>query len=273
MARSLRANSIVGPFPGSAGRWVGRPRGRRRDAGRQARRGPERLGVDARGVEPDRRQAGADLLHERRRPAHVGLGIARRLELGEQRRGEAARRCRSRGPRGRPGRGGCSRRGCGRSGARRGARGPRRRRGGRGRCARRAATRSPDRSAPAASAWSMARTGVAPIPALISSTGASRPVEDEGAARRRDVELVADGEPGVQIAAGGAVVFALDGDPVVAGTGRSRERVVAEQRPLVVVGLDAQREVLAGACGAGAARRRDPRGGWRSPSRSRARSR
>ena len=40
-----------------------------------------------------------------------------------------------------------------------------------------------------ASAWSMARTGVAPMPALISSTGASRPVEDERAARRGDVEL------------------------------------------------------------------------------------
>ena len=51
----------------------------------------------------------------------------------------------------------------------------------------------------------MASTGVAPIPALISSTGRLRPVEDEGAARRRDVEPVADGEPGVQVAAGGAV--------------------------------------------------------------------
>ena len=79
----------------------------------------------------------------------------------------------------------------------------------------------------------MASTGVAPIPALISSTGASRPVEDERAARRRDVELVADGEPGVQVAAGGAVGFALDGDPVVAGVGRPGEGVVAEQRPLL----------------------------------------
>ena len=70
------------------------------------------------------------------------------------------------------------------------------------------------------------------MPALISSTGASRPVEDEGAARCCDVELVADGEPGVQVAAGGAVVLALDGDPVVAGVGRSGEGVVAEHRPL-----------------------------------------
>ena len=62
-------------------------------------------------------------------------------------------------------------------------------------------------------------------------------------------KLVADGEPGVQIAAGGAVVFALDGDPVVAGIGWSREGVVAQHGPLPVVGLDPQREVLAGARG------------------------
>ena len=79
--------------------------------------------------------------------------------------------------------------------------------------------------------------------------GCIGPVEDEGATRRCDVELVADGEPGVQIAAGGAVVFALDGDPVVAGVGRSGEGVVAEHRPLLLVGLDPQREVLAWAGG------------------------
>jgi len=48
-----------------------------------------------------------------------------------------------------------------------------------------------------------------------------RAVEDEGAARRGDVELVADGEPGMEIAAGDAVAFTLDGDAVVAGAGRS----------------------------------------------------
>ena len=84
-----------------------------------------------------------------------------------------------------------------------------------------------------ASAWSMARTGVAPMPALISSTGAPVSVEDEGAARCCDLELVADGEAGVQVAAGGAVVLALDGDPVVAGIGRPGEGVVAEHRPLL----------------------------------------
>ena len=90
----------------------------------------------------------------------------------------------------------------------------------------------------------MARTGVAPIPALISSTGASRLVEDERAAWCCDVELVADGETGVQIAADGAIGFALDGDPVVARPGWSGERVVAQQRPLLLVGLDSQSEVL-----------------------------
>src|SRR5436190_13405181 len=74
--------------------------------------------------------------------------------------------------------------------------------------------------------------------------GSTRPVQDEGAAWCCDVELVADGQPGVEIAAGGAVVFALDRNPVVAGVRRSGERVVAEQRPLLLVGLDSQREVL-----------------------------
>ena len=78
--------------------------------------------------------------------------------------------------------------------------------------------------------------------------GRMRPVEDERATGCCDVELVADGEPGVEIAAGGAVVFPLDGDAVVAGAGRSRQRVVAEHRSLTVPGLDSQREVLAGAC-------------------------
>ena len=65
----------------------------------------------------------------------------------------------------------------------------------------------------------MARTGVAPMPALISSTGACVRVEDERAAGRCDVELVADGEAGVEIAAGDAVVLALDGDAVAPAPG------------------------------------------------------
>ena len=54
-------------------------------------------------------------------------------------------------------------------------------------------------------------------------------VEDERAARRGDVELVADGQPSVQIAAGGAIVLALDRDAVVAGAGRPGQRVVPQQ--------------------------------------------
>jgi hypothetical protein len=39
-------------------------------------------------------------------------------------------------------------------------------------------------------------------PGTDQQDGCIRPVEDEGAAGCRDVELVADGEPAVQIAAG-----------------------------------------------------------------------
>ena len=219
-----------------------------------------------------RGQAGADLVHERRRTAQVGLGVARRVELGEQRRGETARAVE------------VAAFAVVRAGTavvdaaadvrerERGARAPRWRRRGRGRCARRAATRSPDRNAPPPARGAWRGPASRRCPALISSTGAVRPVEDEGAARCCDVELVADGEPGVEIAAGGAVVLPLDGDAVGAGAGRSRQRVVPEHRSLRVVGLDSQREVLAGACAAAALRRRGPRGGSRSPSRSRGRS-
>ena len=74
-------------------------------------------------------------------------------------------------------------------------------------------------------------------------------IQDERAPWRGDVDAVADGEPGVQVAAGGAVVLALDGDPVGGGTGQSGHRVVAQQRPLARVGLDAHGEVLAGTGG------------------------
>ena len=95
----------------------------------------------------------------------------------------------------------------------------------------------------------MASTGVAPMPALISSTGAlvwSRMNVPRGAATS---SWSPTREPRVQVAAGGAVGLALDGDPVVAGAGRSREGVVAQQRPLVGVGPDPHREVLARAGG------------------------
>ena len=78
------------------------------------------------------------------------------------------------------------------------------------------------------------------------------PVEDERAARRGDVELVAHGEPRVKPAAGDALVLPLDGEAVVAGAGRSRERVVPQDRSRAVVRLDAEREVLAGTRGGSA---------------------
>ena len=77
----------------------------------------------------------------------------------------------------------------------------------------------------------------------------ARRVEDEGTARRGDLDLVADFQAGVQIAARRPAGFALDADPVVAGAGRPGERVIAEDRPVIVVGLDTQREVLTRARG------------------------
>ena len=63
--------------------------------------------------------------------------------------------------------------------------------------------------------------------------GRLRLVEDEGAARCSDLELVADGKPVVQVAAGGAVGLVLDGDAVVVGAGWAGEGVVAEHRAFV----------------------------------------
>jgi hypothetical protein len=75
-----------------------------------------------------------------------------------------------------------------------------------------------------------------------------RSVEDEGAAGCCDVELVTDAEAGVQIAAGCAIVFALDGDPVVIGAGRPGKGVVPEHGSLLVLEVETQRQILAGAC-------------------------
>src|SRR5579884_4160350 len=69
-------------------------------------------------------------------------------------------------------------------------------------------------------------------------------IEDERPTRGGNVELVADGKPRMQEAAGRALRFTLDGDPVVARVGRSGERVVAEHRSLLLVGLEAHREEL-----------------------------
>src|SRR5205085_11131615 len=79
--------------------------------------------------------------------------------------------------------------------------------------------------------------------------GRMRRVEDERAAWCGDVELVADGEPRVQIAAGGTAGFAFDGDPVVGRSGWSGEGVVAQDRSMPRVGLDSQRQVLTWAGG------------------------
>src|SRR5262245_22143355 len=73
-------------------------------------------------------------------------------------------------------------------------------------------------------------------------------VEDEGASRRCDVELVAHDDSAVQVAAGGAVTFVLDRDAVVAGAGWPGKGVVAQHGPLLGVRLEAQSEVLARAC-------------------------
>ena len=62
--------------------------------------------------------------------------------------------------------------------------------------------------------------------------GCLRLIEDERAAWCGNVEMVADGETSVQIAADCAIAFALDGDPVVARPGWPGKRVVAQQRPL-----------------------------------------
>src|SRR3954468_17724014 len=55
-----------------------------------------------------------------------------------------------------------------------------------------------------------------------------RRVENEGPPRRGDVEVVPGAQAGVQVAARGAIMLALDTDPVVAGVGRSAEGVIAE---------------------------------------------
>ena len=60
--------------------------------------------------------------------------------------------------------------------------------------------------------------------------GPRRLVKDERAPWCPDIKAVADGETGVQVAAGGTTWFELDSDPVVARPGWSGERVVAQHR-------------------------------------------
>ena len=65
-------------------------------------------------------------------------------------------------------------------------------------------------------------------PGADQQQGRPRLVEEEGAARRADVEPVTDREPGVQVRAGGAAHLALDGDPVDARVRPAAQGVVAQ---------------------------------------------
>src|SRR4051794_32539428 len=71
-------------------------------------------------------------------------------------------------------------------------------------------------------------------------------VENESSARRGNLELVTNTQAGVEISARGAIVLALDTDPVIARSGRPAERVIA-QDGFVLMDLYAHRQVLAGA--------------------------
>ena len=79
-------------------------------------------------------------------------------------------------------------------------------------------------------AWSMASTGVAPIPALIEEDGRLGSVEEEGAPRCSDLESIPDGKATVEVSTGRAGGPALHGDPVVRRVGRTGEGVVPEHR-------------------------------------------
>ena len=94
----------------------------------------------------------------------------------------------------RPHRVGCTRCDCAREQAFREVAAPLSRRNGTCRCVRRAATRPPESSQLAARACSMASTGVAPIPALSSTTGPSTRLQGEAASRLADIEDVASFE-------------------------------------------------------------------------------
>ena len=80
-----------------------------------------------------------------------------------------------------------------------------------------------------ASTWSIASTGVAPTPALISTTGRSPGTQHEGASRRARLDDVADAEPGVQVLARRAVGFALHADAIALRARKARQRVGAQQ--------------------------------------------
>ena len=242
-ARLLRTNVTAGRVPGGAVGRVRRAVAVLDDARGVDGDGAERLGGDALGRDAARGERGADRAHEAVGPAHVVVGVRRGRRRGRGRRGRGGRRRRSpRRPSAAPA--GCRRRARWRvRQRRRAARRPRRRRRARRGCARRAATTPAACRARATSACSIARTGVAPTPALSSTTGRVAVAQDEAAARGGDVEHVADLHVVVQVAAAGAL--ALDADPVAALAGHVRQRVAADQRRRVRVRPQAHGQVLA----------------------------
>ncbi len=204
---ALRANSIVGPFPGwPAGGWgvragVAAMPGVRPGAGPTVQCGCVRR-------RSPRRQTGAGFRHERCWPAEVCLSVARWLEFGEPRPGETARELEV--PPFDVVRTGTA---VGHEGA-----DVRERReespvlgGERVLAAAACAVQPPDFAI-----GMLRRQGLkhgenwrGSDPDADQEHGRMRAVEYEGATRRCDVELVADRQPGVQIAAGDAVVLPL----------------------------------------------------------------
>ena len=146
--------------------------------------------------------------------------------------------------------------------ARRAARRPRPGRRARRRCGRRASTRPAARRGRAASACSIASTGVAPTPGAEQHDRALPGLEDEAAARRGDVEHVADLQALVQVAADHAVALDADPEPAFA----VGQRVAAQQRRAVPVRAQPHGDVGAGLDVPRASRRT----GTTSRSRSRA---
>jgi hypothetical protein len=164
----------------------------------------------------------ADVVHEGCGPTHVDLGIGRRLKFGEQRRGETSRAVEVAafeviwvgaavvhlGP--------CVRQ---------------RREAGTGLGGERVlATVTRPVQAPNLSIGPFLRqclqhgeNGSGTNSGADQQHGRVRLIEDERAAWCRNVELVADSETCVQVSAGGAIVFTLDGDSVVVRSGWSRE--------------------------------------------------
>src|SRR3954466_3320172 len=237
-----------GAASGLVDRRVGRPCRRCRYARRLTRSSPERLGVDVERENPQARQAGADVVHERRRPAQVRLRVEGRFELGNNRPGETARAVEA----------------------------PARHVIRIGAAVVKAAARVRERvqkGSGLGSKWMLAAVacavqppdgsigvllhqcvehgehGCGPDPGAHQQYWCARPVQDERSARGRDVEPVADGQTCAQIPAHRAAELTLDTDPVVVCPRRSGHRVVPQQRLLPLIGPDSHRKALACAGG------------------------